>query len=171
VYEALLREPLIYTKLDACSCGTSFSAVVLATDGEVSEMDLAMVPDPATRPGSHMAAAGSAIVKQSRSRSQEAEGKGLHAARARRSSAAPYDSAAAEFEAERALEQSGESTLVGYYNSKEMLEYASGRVRETQGNDQRRGMRTAGRWWRTFASIPGTRRSRAGASTGDSPPP
>src|SRR2546428_134323 len=48
-YEALLREPLIYTKLDAVLVRDFFSAVSLATDGEISEMDLAMVPDPATK--------------------------------------------------------------------------------------------------------------------------
>ncbi len=35
-YEALLREPLIYTKLDAVLVRDFFSAVSLATDGEVS---------------------------------------------------------------------------------------------------------------------------------------
>ena len=34
------------------------------------------------------------------------------------------------------MQQLGESTLVRVYNSKEMLEYSIGRVRETQGNDQ-----------------------------------
>src|SRR6267142_1725889 len=138
-YEALLREPLIYTKLDAVLVRDFFSAVSLATDGEVSEMDLAMVPDPATKAWLAYGSGrfGESVKQYAIAINRKPKAKGLHAARARAFiPLLQYDSAAAEFEAERALEQSGESTLVRIYNSKEMLEYSIGRVRETQGNEQ-----------------------------------
>src|SRR6267143_2698142 len=125
--EARLREPLIYTKLDAVLVRDFFSAISLATGGEVSELDLAMVPDPAMK---GWLAYGSGRFGESAEQyaiaiTRQPKARGLHAARAR--ACIPllqYDSAAAEFEAERALEQSGESTLVRIYNSKEMLEYS-----------------------------------------------
>lgn len=138
-YEALLREPLIYTKLDAVLVHDFFSAVSLATDGEVSELDLAMVPDPATKAWLAYGSGrfGESVKQYASAINRKPKAQGLHAARAR--AFVPllqYDSAAAEFEAERVLQQNGESTLVRVYNSKEMLEYSIGRVRETQGNDQ-----------------------------------
>lgn len=170
-YEALLREPLIYTKLDAVLVQDFFSAVSLATDGEVSEMDLAMVPDPATKAWlAYGSGRFSESVKQyAIAINRKPKAKGLHAARARAFiPLLQYDSAAAEFEAERALEQSGESTLVRVYNSKEMLEYSIGRVRETQGNDQ--GARDAyGRALvENLAFYPGhTALARVALATGD----
>ena len=138
-YEALLREPLIYTKLDAVLVRDFFSAVSLATDGEISEMDLAMVPDPAMKAWLAYGSGrfGESVKQYAIAINRRPKAKGLHAARARAFiPLLQYDSAAAEFEAERTLQQSGESTLVRVYNSKEMLEYSIGRVRETQGNDQ-----------------------------------
>ena len=138
-YEALLREPLIYTKLDAMLVRDFFQAISLATDGEVTEMDLTSIPDPALK-GWLAYGTGRFVesVKQyAIAISKKPKARGLHAQRARAFiPLLQYDSAAAEFEAERTLEQSGESTLVRIYNSKEMLEYSIGRVRETQGNDQ-----------------------------------
>ncbi len=135
-YEALLREPLIYTKLDAVLARDFFRAISEATEGEVTEVDLAMVPDPALK---GWLAYGSgrfteAVKQYAIAISRKPKGHGLHAGRARAFiPLLQYDSAAAEFEAERTLEQSGESTLVRVYNSREMLEYSIGRVRETQG--------------------------------------
>ena len=135
-YEALLREPLLYTKLDAMLVRDFFQAVSMATDGEVSEMDLASIPDPSLKA---WLAYGSGRFVESVKQYAIAIGRkpkalGLHAERARAFiPLLQYDSAAAEFEAERQLAQSAESTLVRVYNSREMLEYSIGRVRETQG--------------------------------------
>src|SRR6267154_846042 len=109
-YEALLREPLIYTNLDAVLVRDFFSAVSLATDGEVSEMDLAMVPDPATKAWLAYGSGrfGESVKLYATAINRKPKAKGLHAARARAFiPLLQYDSAAAEFEAERALEQSG----------------------------------------------------------------
>jgi hypothetical protein len=138
-YEALLREPLIYTKLDAVLVRDFFSAISLATDGEVNELDLAMVPDPAMKGWLAYGSGrfGESVKQYAIAISRKPKAQGLHAGRARAFiPLLQYDSAAAEFEAERILQQSGESTLVRVYNSKEMLEYSIGRVRETQGNEQ-----------------------------------
>ena len=138
-YEALLREPLIYTKLDAVLVRDFFSALSLATDGEVGEMDLALVPDPGMKAWLAYGSGrfGESVQQYALAIARKPKAKGLHAARARAFiPLLQYDSAAAEFEAERMLQQRGESTLVRVYNSKEMLEYSIGRVRETQGNDQ-----------------------------------
>jgi len=138
-YEALLREPLIYTKLDAVLVRDFFSAISLATGGEVSELDLAMVPDPAMKGWLAYGSGrfGESVKQYAIAITRKPKARGLHAARARAFiPLLQYDSAAAEFEAERVLQQSGESTLVRVYNSREMLEYSIGRVRETQGNDQ-----------------------------------
>jgi len=138
-YEALLREPLIYTKLDAVLVRDFFSAISLATDGEVNELDLAMVPDPAMKGWLAYGSGrfGESVTQYAIAISRKPKAQGLHAGRARAFiPLLQYDSAAAEFEAERILQQSGESTLVRVYNSKEMLEYSIGRVRETQGNEQ-----------------------------------
>ena len=135
-YEALMREPLIYTKLDAVLTQDFFQAISQATDGEVTEVDLAMVPDPELK---GWLAYGSGRFAESVKQYAIAIGRnpkeqGLHADRARAFiPLLQYDSAAAEFEAERQVEQqSEESTLVRVYNSKEMLQFSIGRVRETQ---------------------------------------
>ncbi len=138
-YEALLREPLLYTKLDAVLVHDFFQAISLATDGEVSEIDLASLPDPALKGWLAYGTGrfGESVKQYAMAISKKPKARGLHAQRARAFiPLLQYDSAAAEFEAERTLQQSGESTLVRIYNSKEMLEYSIGRVRETQGNDQ-----------------------------------
>ncbi|HEV2749705.1 MAG TPA: tetratricopeptide repeat protein [Gemmatimonadales bacterium] len=135
-YEALAREPLLYTKLDAVLVRDFFQAISQATDGEVNEVDLAMTPDPELK---GWLAYGSGRFDESVKQYAIAIGRkpkehGLHAGRARAFiPLLQYDSAAAEFEAERKVEQqSEESTLVRVYNSKEMLQYSIGRVRETQ---------------------------------------
>jgi Tfp pilus assembly protein PilF len=135
-YEALVREPLIYTKLDAVLARDFFQAISQATEGEFSEVDLAMIPDPALK---GWLAYGSGRFDESVKQYAIAikgnpKEHGLHASRARAFiPMLQYDSAAAEFEAERTVEQQKEeSTLVRLYNSKEMLEYSIGRVRETQ---------------------------------------
>jgi tetratricopeptide (TPR) repeat protein len=135
-YEALLREPLIYTKLDAVLARDFFQAISEATEGEVTEVDLAMVPDPALKGwlayGSGRFA--EAVKQYGVAIAHKPKAHGLHAGRARAFiPLLAYDSAAAEFEGERMIEQSGESTLVRVYNSREMLEYSIGRVREIQG--------------------------------------
>ena len=135
-YEALMREPLLYTKLDAVLARDFFQAISQATEGEFTEVDLAMVPDPELK---GWLAYGSGRFDESVKQYAIAIGRkpkehGLHAGRARAFiPMLQYDSAAAEFEAERKVEQqSEESTLVRVYNSKEMLQYSIGRVRETQ---------------------------------------
>lgn len=135
-YEALMREPLIYTKLDAVLARDFFQAISQATDGEINEVDLAMMPDPELK---GWLAYGSGRFDESVKQYAIAIGRkpkehGLHAGRARAFiPLLQYDSAAAEFEAERNVEQqSEESTLVRVYNSKEMLQYSIARVRETQ---------------------------------------
>jgi len=135
-YEALIREPLIYTKLDAVLARDYFQAISQATEGEFSEVDLAMIPDPGLK---GWLAYGSGRFDESVKQYAIAiKGNptehGLHASRGRAFiPMLQYDSAAAEFEAERTVEQQKEeSTLVRLYNSKEMLEYSIGRVRETQ---------------------------------------
>ena len=135
-YEAFAREPLIYTKLDAVLTRDFFQAISQATDGEVNEVDLAMIPDPALK---GWLAYGSgrfdeAVKQYAIAIGRKPKEHGLHASRARAFiPLLQYDSAAAEFEAERKVEQqSEESTLVRVYNSKEMLQYSIGRVRETQ---------------------------------------
>ena len=135
-YEALVREPLIYTKLDAVLARDFFQAISQATDGEFNEVDLAMIPDPALK---GWLAYGSGRFDESVKQyaiaiNRNPKEHGLHASRARAFiPLLQYDSAVAEFEAERTVErQSEESTLVRLYNSKEMLEYSIGRVRETQ---------------------------------------
>ena len=138
-YEALLREPMIYTKLDAVLVRDFFQAMSLATDGEVTEMDLASIPDPALKGWLAYGSGrfGEAVKQYAIAISRKPKAQGLHAGRARAFiPLLQYDSAATQFEAERMLQQSGESTLVRVYNGKEMLEYSIGRVRETQGNDQ-----------------------------------
>ncbi len=144
-YEALVREPLIYTKLDAVLARDFFQAISQATDGEINEVDLAMIPDPALK---GWLAYGSGRFDESVKQyaiaiNRSPKEHGLHASRARAFiPLLQYDSAAAEFEAERSVErQSEESTLVRLYNSKEMLEYSIGRVRETQ--DKRAAARDA----------------------------
>jgi Tfp pilus assembly protein PilF len=135
-YEALMREPLIYTKLDAVLARDFFQAISQATDGEINEVDLAMVPDPELK---GWLAYGSGRFDESVKQyaiaiSRKPKEYGLHAGRARAFiPLLQYDSAAAEFEAERRVEQQREeSTLVRVYNSKEMLQFSIGRVRETQ---------------------------------------
>lgn len=135
-YEALAREPLIYTKLDAVLTRDFFQAISQATHGEVNEVDLAMVPDPELK---GWLAYGSGRFDESVKQYAIAIGRhpkehGLHASRARAFiPLLQYDSAAAEFEAECKVEQQREeSTLVRVYNSKEMLQFSIGRVRETQ---------------------------------------
>src|SRR3989449_4846534 len=138
-YEALLREPLLYTKLDAVLVRDFFQTIRVATDGEVSELDLASIPDPALKGWLAYGTGrfGESVKQYANAISKKPKARGLHAGRARAFiPLLQYDSAAAEFEAERTLQQSGESTLVRIYNGKEMLEYSIGRVRETQGNDQ-----------------------------------
>ncbi|HYL55396.1 MAG TPA: tetratricopeptide repeat protein [Gemmatimonadales bacterium] len=144
-FEALVREPLIFTKLDAVLARDFFQAISQATDGEFNEVDLAMIPDPALK---GWLAYGSGRFDESVKQYAIAikgnpKEHGLHASRARAFiPMLQYDSAAAEFEAERTVEQqSEESTLVRLYNSKEMLEYSIGRVRETQ--DKRAAARDA----------------------------
>lgn len=135
-YEALLREPLIYTKLDALLARDFFQAISEATEGEVTEVDLAMVPDPGLKAWLAYGSGrfGEAVKQYAIAIARKPKAHGLHAGRARAFiPLLAYDSAAAEFEAERKVEQSGESTLVRVYNSREMLEYSIGRVRETQG--------------------------------------
>jgi Tfp pilus assembly protein PilF len=135
-YEALMREPLIFTKLDAVLARDFFQAISQATDGEVNEVDLAMVPDPALK---GWLAYGSgrfdeAVKQYAIAIARKPKEYGLHAGRARAFiPLLQYDSAAAEFDAERRVEQQREeSTLVRVYNSKEMLQFSIGRVRETQ---------------------------------------
>lgn len=135
-YEALIREPLIYTKLDAVLARDFFQAISEATDGEINEVDLAMIPDPELK---GWLAYGSgrfdeAVKQYAVAIARKPKEYGLHAGRARAFiPLLQYDSAAAEFEAERQVErQSEESTLVRVYNSKEMLQFSIGRVRETQ---------------------------------------
>ena len=171
-YEALLREPLIYTKLDAVLVRDFFQAMSMATNGEVTEMDLAGIPDPALKAWLAYGTGrfGESVKQYGVAISRKPKARGLHAGRARAFiPMLQYDSAAAEFEAERQLQQSSESVLVRIYNSKEMLEYSIGRVRETQGNDQ--GAREAyGRALvENLAFYPGhTALARLALATGDS---
>src|SRR5882672_6694765 len=112
-YEALLREPLIYTKLDAVLVRDFFSAISLATDGEVNELDLAMVPDPAMKGWLAYGSGrfGESVTQYAIAISRKPKAQGLHAGRARAFiPLLQYDSAAAEFDAGRALEERGGST-------------------------------------------------------------
>ncbi len=171
-YEALLREPLLYTKLDDVLVRDFFQTLSMETEGEITELDLARIPDPALK---GWLAYGSGRFAESVKQyaiaiAKKPKSRGLHAQRARAFiPLLQYDSAAAEFEAERTLEQTAESTLVRVYNSREILEYSIGRVRETQGNDQ--GARDAyGRALvENLAFYPGhTALARVALATGDS---
>src|SRR5712671_3515209 len=163
-YEALLREPLIYTNLDAVLVRDFFSAVSLATDGEVSEMDLAMVPDPATKAwlaygsgrfGESVKLYATASTGSRRPRGCMPRGRGRSSrccsTTARRLSSkrsAPWSRAVSR-------------RWSGYTTARRCSSTASAGCARLRATSRARGMRTAGRWWRTSPSIPGTRRSRA----------
>src|SRR5438093_675258 len=77
--------PLIYTKLDAVLVRDFFSALSLATDGEVGEMDLAMVPDPGMKAWLAYGSGrfGESVQQYALAIARKPKAKGLHAARAR----------------------------------------------------------------------------------------
>src|SRR3989449_9974131 len=115
---------MIYTKLDAVLVRDFFQAMSLATDGEVTEMDLASIPDPALKGWlAYGSGRFSEAVKQyAIAISRKPKAQGLHAGRARAFiPLLQYDSAETEFDADRMLQQSGESTQIGRASCRERV--------------------------------------------------
>ena len=133
-YEALLREPLLYTSLEAMLVRDLFRTLWIATRGEISELDIRSIPDPVFRAWYAYGTGrfNESVQQYAVAIERQPKARGLHAARARALvlALAGEDSAIAEFEAERRLAQTAESALVRVYNSREMLEYSIGRVWE-----------------------------------------
>ena len=150
-YQALLREPLLYTKLDAVIVHDFFSALSLATDGEVGEIDIGSV----SRTGAVALAS-----RSSNTRSRFPRGRRrvscMQTARAR-SSRCSSTTARRPSSTQNAWCSSSVSRLwSGCTTARRCSSTASAGCARPRATTRVRAMRTADLWWRTSPSIPGT---------------